>query len=249
MAFNQENFAPVGANSTDTPQTFSYKTSDTIAVVGAADYFFEKRFQLRAGDLIFSNIDDTAAFVYIVQADDTTVTTRIEVSNQASKFIGFHGGTFTLGTDSSDPDYLTGDGVTNIPTITFQGGKFFELWDPDTFAVKNISGKTLLVTGLISWHPVKSGGGTARIVIGSESSVDEGQNWSLNQGSNRPNEILNDGDTFQSKISFFLEWLPNQIIRFRVYNGGGGTVNFAPSSDPMLGETLTGHSVIWELSA
>lgn len=247
MSFNQDNFAPVGANSTDTPQIFSYKTTDSIDDVAASGYFDKKRFQLTVGDIIFSDVSGTLVFVHVLSSGNTVETKVEPAASSSASLLAYHDGTFTLSTNSAVPSFLTGDGVTGIPSITFDGDDVFELWDEDTFAVKNISGRTIKVTGDISWHPVKSGGGTARLVLGSESSVDNGDSWSLNQGSNRPQEINNDGDTFQTKVSFLLSWVPDQIVRFRLYNGGAGVVQLAPSSDPMLGETLVGHSVILTL--
>jgi hypothetical protein len=52
MAFTQDTFAPVGANSTDAPAIYSYSTSDTIATITAAGYFVDKQFQLEEGDII-----------------------------------------------------------------------------------------------------------------------------------------------------------------------------------------------------
>lgn len=249
MSFDQSNFAPVGANSADSPHIFSYKTADKYSEVSADNYFFEKRYQLSAGDLILSCIDCSPTFIHVLESTDCCVKTAIEASNAESSMLAFHDGEFFLSEDDTAPDFLTGDGVSNVPDITFNGGKFFELWDAATLAVKNISGKSLNVSGSISWHPIKTLGGTSRIVIGSESSFDDGLTWSLNQGSNRPNEINNDGSTFQSKISFFDPWLPDQIVRFRIYNGGRGTIQIASSSDPMLDSILTGHSIIWALRA
>jgi len=56
--FTQGTFATVGAQSTDTPTVYSYKTNDTISVVSAVGYFDDKRQELDLGDLIFAQCVD-----------------------------------------------------------------------------------------------------------------------------------------------------------------------------------------------
>ena len=54
MAFNQNNFAPIGSNSTAAPASYSYSSSnDTFDTVIAADYFADKVYQLDAGDILY----------------------------------------------------------------------------------------------------------------------------------------------------------------------------------------------------
>ena len=44
MAFTQETFASIGAHSADTPNLYSYKTSDSLSVVLSSNYFQAKTF-------------------------------------------------------------------------------------------------------------------------------------------------------------------------------------------------------------
>lgn len=53
MAFNQSTFASVGAQSSDTPAIYSYKTTDDIPTVQGSGYFADKANQLEPGDFIF----------------------------------------------------------------------------------------------------------------------------------------------------------------------------------------------------
>lgn len=54
MAFEQQFFAPIGPNSTESPAAWAYRSStDSFADIAAADYFDPKRFQLRPGDNIY----------------------------------------------------------------------------------------------------------------------------------------------------------------------------------------------------
>jgi type IV pilus biogenesis protein CpaD/CtpE len=62
MAFDQSMFAPIGAHSTDTPNLFSYKTTDTIGDVTLPGYFAEKRFQLVEGDFLLIQYNNGSDF-------------------------------------------------------------------------------------------------------------------------------------------------------------------------------------------
>ena len=75
MSFEQANFAPVGANSTDTPKVFSYKTSDSLTTVLTSGYFDDKRFQFDAGDIILADISGAFDIIQVVTATPSVVTT------------------------------------------------------------------------------------------------------------------------------------------------------------------------------
>ena len=62
MAFTQNTFAPIGAHSSDTPNLYSYKTLDTLALVLKADYFIVKSQQLEVGDFMLIQASDQSAF-------------------------------------------------------------------------------------------------------------------------------------------------------------------------------------------
>jgi len=72
MAFTQDTFATVGAQSTDTPTIYSYKTDDTSAVVIAAGYFIDKVNQLDAGDVVHAQCFDKYILLGVT-ADTSTV--------------------------------------------------------------------------------------------------------------------------------------------------------------------------------
>ena len=65
MSFEQSTFAPVGAHSSDTPNLFSYKTTDLITQVLQANYFFEKRHQLEKGDFMLVQAFDGSIFAEV----------------------------------------------------------------------------------------------------------------------------------------------------------------------------------------
>lgn len=69
MSFTQNTFATVGAQSTDTPNLYSYKSTDTLAAVSAPDYFIDKKNQLSEGDFILAQIN---GFSGLLEVDSTT---------------------------------------------------------------------------------------------------------------------------------------------------------------------------------
>jgi hypothetical protein len=76
MAFNNDNLATSGAHSTDTPTVWTYKTSDLISSVTADNYFWEKRFVLLVGDIVFIYTQGNM-YQYVV----TSVTPAVTVQN------------------------------------------------------------------------------------------------------------------------------------------------------------------------
>jgi len=80
MPFTQETFAPVGANSTNAPAIFSYRTPDTLADIQATGYFAPKVDQLNEGDLILVNASDGYG-IGGVQADQQTIVVGINAQN------------------------------------------------------------------------------------------------------------------------------------------------------------------------
>jgi len=77
MAFTQQTFSPVGANSTNAPAVYAYQTADTKAQVAAADYFIKKVFSLNEGDFINLFASDGFA-IATVNADQKSITLSIE---------------------------------------------------------------------------------------------------------------------------------------------------------------------------
>lgn len=76
MTFTQQTFSPVGANSTQAPAIYAYKTADTQAAVAGADYFENKVFSLKEGDFVLLAASDGFA-VATVNADKKSVTLSI----------------------------------------------------------------------------------------------------------------------------------------------------------------------------
>lgn len=147
---------------------------------------------------------------------------------------------FTVSGDAANPSYMPIDSLLNISGI--------ELFDGPTGAIKNVSGRTIIVTsGTISFNPDRAGGGTSTLNLVSEKSGDEGVSWIGNLNSLRKIEVASNNESFQTKISLTVNWAPNEILRFRVYETGGGSIDFIPTSETILGQPFTGASMIWEL--
>lgn len=71
MSFTQSTFATVGAQATDTPTVYSYKSPDALSQIKATDYFKDKSLQLEEGDVIIVDASDGGTILQI-QADSST---------------------------------------------------------------------------------------------------------------------------------------------------------------------------------
>ena len=146
--FDQSNFAPVGAHSSDTPNLYSYKTSDSITVVLMDDYFIAKSQQIRAGDFIFIQAGDDSG-VFEVSADRSSVHNLLipHVEDVLTK---------TYNTDAwfrnkavTDKSILHGVFTYNVP-----GSKWYEMIDDVEQAAfvsaTSDNGKLLLASGTLN---------------------------------------------------------------------------------------------------
>ena len=104
------------------------------------------------------------------------------------------------------------------------------------------------MTGTISFRPIETGANVGILQIISERSIDEGSTWSVNSLSLRTIEIPANGESFSTKVSFIADVLPGELFRFRLVETGLGGVTLEPTSETILGETLTSASCIFELT-
>lgn len=119
MSFNQENFSPISAHATNSPRIFSYKTDDSLTDVLTDNYFYDKRFQLEAGDVVLVAIDADVTLINISEASASTVTT---VEYQAN---AYDYATIDITQDEDNPITVVGTGSDQlVPPSTPQ--------DPDT---------------------------------------------------------------------------------------------------------------------
>lgn len=160
MAFDQANFATVGAQSTDTPTIYTYKTNDLLALVTSADYFSLKSAQLSEGDLIYLDAFDASAILEVTAVTGTAIeapfipkaiANRVVV-NEGSDFPAAVGGRIPL---AANTEYYIGDntvsvtdpftlgqnvvitGAPNASKLTYTGtGNMFEGLDIVTFITR-----------------------------------------------------------------------------------------------------------------
>lgn len=154
-------------------------------------------------------------------------------------FIAISDADVTLSQDSDAPSFLPGFSLE---------GTGWALFDGPTGAVENTTDAAQTADGMISFNPNKlSGGGSATVYVFSETSTDGGATFIINEGSLRPVEISNNSDSFTSAVSFVLSTPPGGVVRFRAW--AAGAMAFTPSTQSVLGgQTVTGHSMIWNLS-
>lgn len=71
MAFTQSTFATVGAQATDTPTIYAYKSTDTLATIRGTDYFIDKSLQLEEGDVIVTDASDGSTILQVLSDSST----------------------------------------------------------------------------------------------------------------------------------------------------------------------------------
>ena len=159
MAFNQNDFAPVGANSTDSPAIFSYTTPDTALDVVSVNYFAAKELQLREGDVILSVTSDAFSILQI-GADTSTAIPEFVGGQSNSGFLGIYanlaalelahpGATTTVGSTATviDPNsnlyFVNSSNVWQDSGTGFIGDMLKAMYDPtniesDAFSMGNM---------------------------------------------------------------------------------------------------------------
>lgn len=163
------------------------------------------------------------------------------VGTSQTGFLSYSDDSIVVSGNPLAPSFLTG--------LTLIGAPSFTLIDAATGAIRNDTGRTIeKMDGTISYNPVKGGGGTALLNIFSEKSTDGGTSYVANAGSLRPVEVSNTGESFKTAVSFLANWADGEILRFRIFEANGVTVTLSPSSTASLGQTITGHSVVWTLA-
>lgn len=160
--------------------------------------------------------------------------------SQKAHFLAFSEDTEIISADKDAPSFL--------PGFVCDCAAGFELTDVAKGTIRNVSGRTVTVTGTISFRPVKGVGGTVVVSVLSERSTDD-ITYVVKQGSLIPVEVSSTGQSFKTSVSFAVTWANGEYIRFRAYTDGAATLSFEQSSDTVLGgQAITGHSMIWELS-
>jgi hypothetical protein len=148
--------------------------------------------------------------------------------------------TMNISADNLNPSFLTGLVIEHCDGISMA--------DPITGAIVNDTGRTITMTGSISYNPKKSSGTTVQLNIVSERSDDGGITWFGNLNSRRSLEVSNNGESFGTKVSLIIDWLPDQLLRFRMWTTTGLLDFESTSKIGVRGEVFTAPSCVWELA-
>lgn len=119
MAFDQSNFATIGAQSTDSPKMFSYQSSDSLSDLLVTGYFELKKLQLTEGDWIFTALSDANALLQITSDTSTAALSILSIASPA--FAEYHL-TTTPETIAINDDGIT---YTPIPNMVLNIGRGF----------------------------------------------------------------------------------------------------------------------------
>jgi len=172
----------------------------------------------------------TGNMVQAVLDEDRTLSFRVYTEDRIPATDG-------ISTDAASPTFITG-----LIMDTQEGG--FELvttgpW-ANTGAVLNNTGFDVDVIGTFSFYPDNSGG-TSRIDIWSETSVD-GITILENEGSARSIEISGSGESTSTKSSRFTDWPDGHMVRFAFTDTGGGQCAFVKPTVTTTQGTISGAS-------
>ena len=149
---------------------------------------------------------------------------------------------------NTDPIVINDDSVAPsfLGPIEMNSSSGISLVDAATGTMRNDTGRTISMTGTINYNPDKGGGGTTTLNLVSERSND-GVTWFGNLESRRSMEVSNNSESFGTKLSLIIDWLPNQQLRFRAWRVDG-TLSFVSSTVAAIGENYVTPSLVWELS-
>lgn len=135
MSFAQSNFATIGAHSTKSPRIYSYESTDSLATVTTANYFFKKRFQFNEGDFIFAQLSDGSAILEVGSDTGTASESTFPTSNCTIGLIDYNdlatASTPLVVTVAGSPVILTNDGAGANTNKDHLPPGVTELWDVD----------------------------------------------------------------------------------------------------------------------
>ena len=146
--------------------------------------------------------------------------------------------------DSANPSYIEG-----LTLISAQGGIELVTTGPwaNTGALINNSDLTLDMLGTFDFYPDNSGN-ASRLDFWSEKSTD-GITITENQGSARRVEVSGTAESTNTKSSKVSVWAPGEMLRFAVYDSGGGSISLIQPTVLANGSvTVTGPIFFWALA-
>ena len=152
--------------------------------------------------------------------------------------------TLTVSTDPDAPTYLNNLLITSntSPDLVLLTAVDGNVW------IKNIGTRTFSLRGDSMWQVQQGVGGVAQFILWSERSVDDGVTVTENPFSLREKSILNNGKSSWAVPSGVVNWLPQECIRWAMYNSGNGELILAPPSEVVNGgNTIDGVTLYWTL--
>lgn len=123
----------------------------------------------------------------------------------------------------------------------------FEI-DQTTASVKNVTGRSVTMTGSMAVQLEQTGNQNATFFIASEKSTD-GINWTYNPESLRVQEIAKDGVDYMTIPSLNIgDWNDGEYIRWVFAKTGTGGVTLSQPSQLMGVVNVLGQTFVWSMS-
>ena len=143
---------------------------------------------------------------------------------------------------SSDPDNATL--ITGVAEINKSGIDLNDILDG---SFVNSTGRVLTICfGTVSFYPSQTGPGTPTLKVFSERSTDGGTTWTANEFSRRPVTVSDTEEPYSTKESIMENWQPGELLRFKVFYTGTGSVSLQSQSETVnTNQTITTPSFSW----
>lgn len=150
--------------------------------------------------------------------------------------------TVAVSADANAPTYVTG------AVLAPSSSDGIVLLDAATGLVKNNTGRTLTMTGTVSFQTSQGAGGASELFFWSERSNNDGVSFTENALSLRTSEVGNNAGNSQTKFSAVVNWLDGESVRFAAYRTGGSVTLDSPSTIVNGGNAVEGVSFAWQLN-
>lgn len=171
------------------------------------------------------------------------------IARRLNLFYKYHFGiysfdTISISTDPDNPTYVTGLGL--FPTSS----EGFTIVDASRGIVRNDTGRTLTMSGTVTYQGEKVSSGRALLHLWSEKSNNDFQTFEVNQNSLRTTPVSNSSsDESSTKSAGIANWESGQSARFAMYNSGAGSLVLqTPEVTVNHGETVHGFSFYMQLN-
>ena len=192
-------------------------------------------------DFVSRPLFNGVPLAYVSNNDDKHYVMRNGEWTGLASFLATTNSVIPINGDSVNPSFLP------IDLLIAPDG--VEIGTAAEGSVKNISGRLIRkMTGSVSFNPDVTGGGTKRIVIVSETSIDNQVTWQGNLNSIRKVEIGSATESFKTNVSLLIDWPDQAFLRFRAFDETGAGLDLVPESGTIMGQPFTGPALVWDLS-